>query len=280
MYAKKGLWQPFWQWIESQFAHGQRMKFADIEGQRREAQPGLSATCPSCGAAMIAKCGDRRVWHWAHRGVRCDLWWETETEWHRAWKNEFPADWQEAIQFAQTGEKHIADVKTQSGMVIEFQNSFLKAEERAARESFYRKMIWVVNGRRRKRDAAQLIKCIGPCVSDRPPFILFVAYYHDEECALLRDWNSSPVPVYFDLGTKEDGTHVFWRRDPISRNGRVYLTPVSREDFVRIHREGLDVEEKFSERVGVIVEELRRAAQRSQPLPMPVFQQYPARRRR
>jgi competence protein CoiA len=256
------------------------MKFANIECQRREAQRGLSATCPSCGAEVIAKCGDHRVWHWAHRGVRvCDPWWEPETEWHRAWKNEFPADWQEAIQFAQTSEKHVADVKTQSGMVIEFQHSFLKTEERMSREAFYRKMVWVVDGRRRKRDAAQLFKCIGPCVSDHPPFILYVAH-HEEECALLRDWNSSPVPVYFDLGTKEDGTHVFWRRDPISRNGRVYLTPVSRESFLQVHREGRpDTEEKFSEGVGVIVEALRRAAQRPQPLPTPGFPRYRARRR-
>ena len=112
-----------------------------------------------------------------------------------------------------------------------------------------------------------------------PATIHSLCCHHHEECALLRDWNSSPVPVYFDLGTKEDGTHVFWRRDPISRNGRVYLTPVSREDFLQVHREGLDVEEKFSEGVGVIVEELRRAAQRSQPLPTPGFQQYRARRR-
>ena len=125
---------------------------------------------------MIAKCGDQRVWHWAHRGVRvCDPWWEPETEWHRAWKNEFPADWQEAIHFAQTGEKHVADVKTQSGMVIEFQHSFLKTEERMSREAFYRKMVWVVDGRRRKRDAAQLSKCIRPCVRGHPPFILYVA---------------------------------------------------------------------------------------------------------
>jgi competence protein CoiA len=254
------------------------MKLADIEGQGREAQPGLSATCRYCGAAMIAKCGDHRVWHWAHRSVRvCDPWWETETEWHRAWKNEFPADWQEVIQFSQTGEKHIADVKTQSGMVIEFQHSFLKAEERAARELFYRKMVWVVNGRRRKRDAAQLSECIRPCVRGHPPFILYVANH--EECALLRDWKSSPVPVYFDLGI-EDGAHVFWRRDPISRDGMVYLSCMSREDFLQVHRQGLDFEEKFSEGVGVIVEELRRAAQRSQPLPTPGFQQYRARRRR
>lgn len=226
---------------------------------------------------MIAKCGDHRVRHWAHRGVRvCDPWWEPETEWHRAWKNEFPADWQETVQFAQNGEKHVADVKTQSGMVIEFQHSFLKAEERAARETFYRKMVWVVDGCRRKRDAAQLKKCIGPRVYDQPPYILHVAHF-PEECALLRDWNSSPVPVYFDLGN-EDGTPVLWRRDPISRRGRVYLTPVSRESFLRAHCQGLDVEDQFSIGVGVIDEGLHRAAQRPQPLPG--FQQYRARRRR
>jgi hypothetical protein len=231
-------------------------------------------------AVVIAKCGDLRVWHWAHRGVRdCDPWWEPETEWHRAWKNEFPSDWQETVHFASSGEKHVADVKTQSGMVIEFQHSFLKAEERAARESFYRKMVWVVDGRRRKSDAAQLLKNIGPCVCASQPFILHAA--NNEECALLRDWNSSSVPVYFDLGIREeDGTCVFWRRDPISRNGRIFLTPVLRESFLRSHREGLDAEERFSEGVGVIVDGLRRAAQRSQQLPAPGFQRCLARKDR
>lgn len=250
------------------------MKFASIEGHRQEAKPGLSGTCPSCGAAVIAKCGDHRVWHWAHKGVRvCDPWWESETEWHRNWKNEFPAGWQEVVHIAPNGEKHVADVKTQSGMVVEFQHSFLKADERKARESFYRKMVWVVDGRRRKRDVAQLLKCIGPCVFARPPYILHSTNY--EECALLRDWNASPMPVYFDLGVREeDGKPIFWRRDPISRNGRVYLTPVSRDSFLKVHREGLDAEEKFSEGVSVIVEALRRAAQRPQPLPLPKFQRY------
>ncbi len=253
------------------------MKLADIAGQRYEAQPGLSATCPSCIAAVVAKCGDYRVWHWAHRGVRgCDPWWETETEWHRTWKNGFPTDWQEVVHFAESGEKHIADVKTNSGMVIEFQHSFLKAEERKAREAFYRKMVWVVDGRRRKRDAAQLLKCIGPCVFARPPYILYDT--RREECSLLRDWNDSPMPVYFDLGVREeDGKSIFWRRDPISRSGRVYLTPVSCESFLKAHLDGIDAEDKYSEGVSVILDALRHAAQRPQPLPN--FQRATARRR-
>jgi hypothetical protein len=221
---------------------------------------------------MIAKCGDHRVWHWAHRGVPvCDPWWETETQWHRDWKDQFPEDWQEIVRFADSGEKHVADVKTQTGMVIEFQHSSLKAEERRAREAFHPRMVWIVDGRRRKRDAAQLLKCIGPCVFSRPPFILHITNH--EECALLRDWSSSSVPVYFDLGIREgDGKLVIWRLDPIRRTGRVYLTPVSQDSFVKVHREGLDAEERFSEGVGLIVEELRRAAQRRQPVPG--FQRY------
>ena len=135
------------------------------------------------------------------------------------------------------GEKHVADVKTKTGIVIEFQHSFLKREERMAREAFYRKMVWVVDGRQRKRDATQLLKCIGPCLWNDPPYILYVTNH--EECALLRDWNASFVPVYFDLGVRqEDGTMGLWRRDPISQNGRVYLTPVSLESFLKVHHEG------------------------------------------
>jgi len=68
------------------------VKLADIEGNDREAQPGLTGKCRDCGHAMVAKCGQHRVWHWAHRKSKdCDPWWEQETEWHRSWKNQFPA---------------------------------------------------------------------------------------------------------------------------------------------------------------------------------------------
>jgi competence protein CoiA len=117
------------------------MKFAVVGEERREAQPHLSGKCPFCGNAMIAKCGERRlrVWHWAHQETRtCDPWWE-ETDWHRGWKNQFPREWQEFIQRSETGEKHIADVKTDRGVVLEFQHSHLQPEERVRRENFYGK---------------------------------------------------------------------------------------------------------------------------------------------
>src|SRR5262249_40527523 len=132
-----------------------KLKFALVGEERREAQRGLSAVCPVCGAPVIAKCGNIRIWHWAHRGrLACDPWWE-ETDWHRGWKGEFPEHWQEVIHRSESGEKHIADVKTESGIVLEFQHSPLRPEERDAREDFYRTMAWVVDGLRLKKDRTQ-----------------------------------------------------------------------------------------------------------------------------
>ena len=105
------------------------MKFALINGQRQEAKPNLSGECLACGQPMIAKCGEVKIWHWAHKGrCTCDPWWENETEWHRTWKGLFPESWQEVIHQADDGERHIADVKTDRGWVIEFQHSFIKPE--------------------------------------------------------------------------------------------------------------------------------------------------------
>jgi hypothetical protein len=122
------------------------MRFALVSGQRVEASARGRGMCPVCHAEVIAKCGTRRVSHWAHRGIRdCDSWAEGETDWHRAWKNNFPAECQEFIQHdGQSGEKHIADVRTSHGLVIEFQHSHLEPLERVARERFYGNMVWVV----------------------------------------------------------------------------------------------------------------------------------------
>jgi len=124
------------------------MKYAIIGGEKTEAMPKARAECPSCGKKVIAKCGNFNIWHWSHFPEKhCDSWWENETEWHRMWKSHFPLANQEVIQFDEnSGEKHIADIKTDTGLVIEFQNSPMKVEELLKREAFYRNMIWIVNG--------------------------------------------------------------------------------------------------------------------------------------
>lgn len=208
------------------------MKFAIVEGHRQEAAPALKGQCPHCNSTMVAKCGTLRVWHWSHQAViECDRWWEPETEWHRDWKNKFPIDWQEKIQWAVDGEKHIADVKTARHRVIEFQNSSIKREERRAREAFYEKMVWVVNGLRRKRDKAISMRTMHPWDHTAQTYVVASAL-----CALTRDWLRSDAPVFFDFGgTEEDarlGVPVLWRLSQKDINGLAQLRPIAVTNFM------------------------------------------------
>ena len=175
------------------------MKYALENDQRIEPTPKATATCPCCDSEVVAKCGDKKVWHWAHKSKQmCDHWWENETQWHRDWKNCFPEEWQEVVHFAEDGEKHIADVKTPSGLVIEFQHSAIKPDEQRSRELFYRKMIWIVDGTRLKTDRERFDQNILP------------NSYHYERLPLPtfdelfpRKWLNRSVTVYFDTGDPE-----------------------------------------------------------------------------
>ena len=43
------------------------MKFALINNCRAEAAKGAKGICPSCGSELIAKCGEVKINHWAHK---------------------------------------------------------------------------------------------------------------------------------------------------------------------------------------------------------------------
>jgi hypothetical protein len=251
---------------------GKQMKYAVVEGVRREAEPSLSGKCPRCGNAVIAKCGEIRVQHWAHRGTRtCDPWKEPETEWHRAWKNQFPEDRQEIIQWAKDGEKHIADVKTKGGVVLEFQYSHIQRQERESREMFYQKIVWIVNGVRRKRDKAQFFACVDEAaVIKQEPLIVSVRW---KEGALLRDWGESRAPVFFDF----PDTPFLWRLNPCTPNGMTYLLRVPKKMFLDAHLKGFTFDQEKT-----VSAEVERAAaiQAIQQAPRPLigFQRYPAQR--
>lgn len=97
---------------------------------------------------MVAKCGLRRIHHWAHAKRReCDPWWENETPWHRQWKNLFPEHYREISHTAPNGEIHRADIKTPTGIVIEVQHSAMTDTERLSREAFYGNLVWVIDGK-------------------------------------------------------------------------------------------------------------------------------------
>lgn len=258
------------------------MKFALVDGQRQEALPNLSARCPWCERPMVPKCGQVRIWHWAHEGtLLCDPWWENETEWHRNWKGQFPVNWQEFVCRAENGEKHVADVRTDYGWVIEFQHSYIRPEERRSRDSFYPKLVWVVDGARRKRDKAQFLEAweygvpVGTGSALRKVF--------PDECALLREWAGSQVPIFFDFGEEA----VLWWLLASSHDGRAYVGQFSRAQFIELHRSGAKEEGRdFDSLVRHVRSQLASyesalqalALQRAQQ-PLQGFQQYLSRRR-
>lgn len=123
------------------------MQYALVDGVRSEATPGRKGICDICKRIMVAKCGPRIIHHWAHHRLRnCDPWWENETEWHRNWKKLFPEECREIPHIDERGEIHRADVKTSSGIYIEFQHSSMTDEERISREKFYKNLVWVIDG--------------------------------------------------------------------------------------------------------------------------------------
>lgn len=120
---------------------------AIVEGQVAAPTPHARGICRGCGAAMVAKTS-RVTSHWAHAAPRdWDTWWENETAWHREWKAQFPEHWREIAREAESGEIHRADVRTRLGLILEFQHSSLRDDELAAREAFYDKLVWVLDGR-------------------------------------------------------------------------------------------------------------------------------------
>jgi hypothetical protein len=224
---------------------------------------------------MVAKCGERRTWHWAHQSTgNCDHWWEPETEWHRNWKNQFSEDWQEISHTSADGETHIADVKTPGGLAIEIQHSHLDPNERTTRENFYGNMVWVVDGTRRIKDKSQFFEnrpmLIGPFLNRNIHSLAF------QEGSLLRDWKDSRVPVYFDFG---DSDPTLWRLNPSNRHGTANVFPVTKAEFIHGHREGHISESGLTEAIDRIVSEFEKL-QASQPRPLMGFERYMARKAR
>ncbi len=223
------------------------MKFALFNDERIEATKGAKGKCPCCGSELIAKCGEVYIHHWAHKKKCVDHWWENETEWHRNWKNQFPKEWQEVIHYDDSGEKHIADVKTNEDWVIEFQHSAIKPEERRSRDDFYNKnnkLIWVVDGTRRKRDVKQFHNILNAtfCMNS-DPLLLYAIF--PEESRLLKEWRNSTSLIFVDFddsligyrdgyASTEDLWLIYPSNNGYDRNNNIFLSHISRSSFIEL----------------------------------------------
>lgn len=214
------------------------MEFSIVEGRRRTAERGLKGVCALCGGKTIPKCGKIRIHHWAHqRGRNCDPWWESETDWHREWKRNFPEHCREVTVTSDDGEKHRADVKTDCGRVIEFQHSPIKMEARQTREALYEDMVWVVNGLRIQREKKRFDIQLGQArVLQNTPVKLRVPI---GKCSILKTWADSRVGVYIDFGNMlfsdirfNFSIPALWRLYPGTVEAHVDIAPVWQGDFI------------------------------------------------
>lgn len=223
------------------------MHFALIGNNRTKAQPKLDGLCCCCSKPVIAKCGTRKIWHWAHKSkTECDNWWEPETEWHRTWKNYYPSDWQEISLFdKRTNEKHIADVRTVHSLVVEFQHSNITPQERTSREQFYKNMVWVVDGTRLKRDYLRFLKewksdGISEIHQTKEKRIFEVWF---PEFCFPEAWLKSSVPVIFDFrgdGSLDDlegfRNNLYCLFPQVGRHAKV--AEISRKAFINTTTNG------------------------------------------
>lgn len=121
----------------------------DEAGNRIEPSEGARAKCPVCEGEVYARCGDINVNHWAHQSrEECDEWAESDTEWHKEWKESFPAEWVEQV-VENDGERHVADVLHPNGTVIKLQHNRPDPDSIRQRENFFGagNMLWLFDTR-------------------------------------------------------------------------------------------------------------------------------------
>lgn len=179
----------------------------------RATKSGQRGLCPACMQEVYSRCGKYRIKHWAHfPNCNCVVQWKPETPWHRQWKSEFPDEWQEVVHHDEkTGEKHVADVKLPTNLVLEFQHSSISEGELQSRNDFYKNLFWVVDARssfenflkemslpdnfvkaKIKMKTVPLVPIRGCCIINNP------------EKVFPKRWLNCTVPVIFDLSGKED----------------------------------------------------------------------------
>ena len=208
---------------------------------RVEPEKGLDGVvCPICKQPVYARCGEERIAHWAHKSViDCDPWQEPETQWHRNWKNCF-GDLQEQMH-EKDGTRHMADVKTPDGTIVEFRHRFINGEGQRTRQAFFGEtMFWVV-------DCASNPKRIGRFKDNR--YCLYRERVSGHEVWSTREackcfpqtWINCQRFVFFDFGEDD-----LWCIFP--RNGNdvdAICMSMSKDDFVVMVKDGYA---KFRER--------------------------------
>jgi len=153
---------------------------------------------------------------------------------------------------------------------------------------FYKKLIWVVDGVRRKTDEPQFEKMIDDKSTIRlknPPLCRVES---DKKCRLLKEWHNAKSHVFFDFQKPE----VLWFLFSSKPTGVAYLLLFSRAniiellrnnkygEMVRNHMKPIREEiAKYERERALYYKELRRLSPKSGGTRTPGFQKYLNRKR-
>ena len=152
-----------------------------------------------------------------------------------------------------TGEKHIADVLTVNGLVIDFQHSHINPKERESYEKFYRNMVWVVDGTRLKRDYPRFFKGQKRFLHFKEPQLKGFSLVDFPDEVFPADWIESSVPVIFDfrgiissIEPQDAVKNTLWCLLPKRADRYALVVCLGREDFItttKIRNQLLPVDE-------------------------------------
>ena len=123
------------------------------------------------------------------------------------------------------GELHFADVRTPSGLVVEFQHSHIGEDEVSAREQFYGDLVWVIDGTRLKLDRSSF--CDGMdqnrgLGTDPEQYV-----FNGNGRQITRRWAISEKLVYLDFGDTD-----LWCVSPYNSNWQFFAVRVTKTEFV------------------------------------------------
>ena len=205
--------------------------------------PEARALCPSCKKTVIAKCGDKMSWHWAHEvDGNCEK--KNKGAWHARMQSMFDVKYCE-VPFSYNGESRRADVSYHD-TVIEFQDSHITQDEITARDSFYKKLgkqtIWIIRAETSKKKPMitigepprafnsidiKMFRWDSPPMSKLPDTDTLLLYLADDTIFRLDHWRQTTVQETWYAKYKQEWED--YERRVIYGTGEIYNI----EDFVR-----------------------------------------------
>ena len=178
---------------------------------RVNAHRNADCRCRFCEAPVLTQPGNGVPEKWVHRNTRhCDEWWETETKWHRDWKNLFPNHWLEVLCCTDDGTTyieediwHIADVMSPDKAAMKMQRGAITPKEIKTRTAFYETctatFLWLVDACRLTSEREPLARMLDTRTESSGIWNTQLVR-ESNFCGLLKKWDGLDVPVAFDLG--------------------------------------------------------------------------------